>query len=170
MTKSARSKQPKQPALKHRVRNGRDSYYANIKGKQYVFGYVSREEAERLFAAKLNEILNAPSASVDRPQTTLTVQEVLARFLRSLDLDTKSGELKESTRDFYLYAIEGLPKKPQPENGKPRKQRKQTPFVPFLTFLENAGHSELPVDYFGESIVKEWIATSQAGRTIIKSD
>jgi len=161
---SRQSKQPKQPTLKSRKRPGGAYYYACIQGNQYAFGYVSREEAERLFAARLNEVRNPPAEKPRQPERPLTVQDVLTRFLRSLELDAKAGDLKESTRDFYRYAIEGLPKKPPQENRKPRKQRKQRPFVPFLTYLETS-HSALPIEHFGESLVKEWLAEHFAGRS-----
>jgi len=163
MTKPAQSKKFRRLTLSHVDRPNGRGYFTRYKGKQKWFGYVSEDEANRLLAAFENEILNPP-AEQPAAQRPLSVQDVLTRFLRSLELDVENDELKESTRDFYLYAIKGLAKKPRPD-GKPRKQRKQRPFVPFLTYLENAGHSALPIDHFGESVVKEWLAEHFAGRS-----
>ncbi|HEY4231872.1 MAG TPA: hypothetical protein VGM76_00470, partial [Lacipirellulaceae bacterium] len=154
--KSAKSKQLRQPTLKHRIRDGRDYFYANIKGAQYVFGYVSREDAERLFAAKQNEIVNAPPEPPQRPLPTLTVQQVLTRFVQWIDLDPDKAD---TTRDFYRRPIVGLPKSEKPS------KRKVRPFVPFLEWLDQK-HPALPVSHFGPMYVHQWIKEQFDGRKL----
>jgi integrase len=153
MAKSAQSKQPKQPTLKVRNRDGRDSYYANIKGKQYVFGYVSRDEAERLFAAKLNEVRQAAVAGKPRPQLPpLTVRQVISRFLEWVELDPDKNE---ETREFYRSKLAERPKSDESEQPKPDKAKRKQ-FVSFLDWL-NEKHPDLLVADFGPMYVHQWI-------------
>ena len=147
MAKSAKSKQLRQSTLKVRNRNGRDYFYANIKGTQYVFGYVSRDDAERLFAAKQNEVLNTRQESPQRLLPPLTVQHVLARFIEWIDLDP---DKVDDTKDFYRRPIIGLTKSEKPS------KRKVKPFVPFVEWLDQK-HPGLPVSHFGPMYVLQWI-------------
>jgi len=135
----------KQSSICCRNRNGRKYYYCWIAGKQSGLGY-DREAAD----AKYKELLNgkaklaavpALEAEPEPVTASITVAHVLRKYLEWREKEVAAGRLAIGTLNFDKRPIAGLAKNPKSA-------------VPFIEFV-----GDMPVDEFGENVVKDWIDT-----------